>query len=72
MFESKEGGELRLAVLAALEFRRIANATPQMKEIVEKAEGALRTIGKRSALQALRLENYGVSMPVVDRADGTS
>jgi hypothetical protein len=72
LFESKEGGELRLAVLAALEFRRIANATPQMKEIVEKAEGALRTIGKRSALQALRLENYGVSMPVVDRADGTS
>jgi hypothetical protein len=72
LFESKEGDELRLVVLAALEFRRIGNATPQMKEIVEKAEGALRTIGKRSVLQALRLETFGVSMSVADGADGTS
>ena len=62
LFESKKGDELRRVILAALEFRRIGNATPHMKEIVEKAEGALRTIGKRSALQALRLENFGVSL----------
>jgi hypothetical protein len=62
LFESKKGEELRRIVLAALAFRQIGNATPQMKEIVEKAEGALRAIGKRSALQALRMENFGVSL----------
>jgi len=64
LFESKTGTELSRVVLSALEFRRIANATPDMKTIVEMAEDALRTIGNRSALNAIRLEKFGVSLPV--------
>ncbi len=64
LFESKTGTELSRVVLSALEFRRIANATPDMKTIVQIAEDALRTIGKRSALNAIRLEKFGVSLPV--------
>jgi hypothetical protein len=62
LFESKVGDELRRVVLSALEYRKISNATPDMQEIVKNAESALRTIGKRSELNAFRLERFGVSL----------
>jgi hypothetical protein len=62
LFESKAGDQLRSVVLSALEFRKYGNSSADMKVIAERAEGALRTIGKRSALQALRVETFGVSL----------
>jgi hypothetical protein len=62
LFDSKSDGELRKVILSALDFRKIANASPDMRKVVENAEQALRTIGKRSALNAFRVKNYGVSI----------
>lgn len=64
LFEGKTGSDLNRVILSALEFRRISNATPDMTKIVQMAENALRIIGKRSALNALRVEKYGVSNSV--------
>jgi hypothetical protein len=68
LFDSKIDADLRRVILSALEFRKIANASPDMKKVVENAEQALRVIGKRSALNAFRVGNYGVS--VDPEADG--
>jgi hypothetical protein len=62
LFESKVGDEMRRVVLSALEYRKISNATPDMKEILNKSESALRTIGKRSALNAFRLQKFGIDL----------
>jgi hypothetical protein len=62
LFESKTGDEMRRVILSALEFRKIANATPEMKQVIDKAESALRTIGKRSALNAFRLQKFGINL----------
>jgi hypothetical protein len=56
------GQRLRLIVLSALEFRRISNASPDMRRVVELMEEALRMVGRRSQLNELRLKKYGVSV----------
>ncbi len=56
------GDQLRLIVLSAFEFRRISNASDDMRRVVELMEEALRTVGRRSRLNALRLKKYGVSI----------
>jgi hypothetical protein len=62
LFERKVGDDMRSVILAALSFRQIANATPDAREIVGKAENALRTLGARSKLNAFRLQKFGVSL----------
>ena len=62
LFESRSDEQLRRVILSALDFRRISNASDDMRAIVAKAEGALRIIGKRSPLNALRIQKYGVSL----------
>ena len=42
-------------IQSALEFRRISNASEDMKKVVELMEGALRMIGQKSKLNALRI-----------------
>lgn len=62
LFESKVGDELKIAVSSALEYRKISNATEDMKAIVKNAESALRNIGAKSKLNALRVKKYGVNV----------
>jgi hypothetical protein len=69
LFESRTGEDLKRVVFSALGFRQIGNASPDMKTITAKAEDALRTIGKRSALQAIRLQKFGVNLSVTSDED---
>jgi len=62
LFESQSGDQLRRVVLSALTYRRISNASEDMRAIVKKAEEALRTIGSKSRLNAIRVEKYGISI----------
>jgi hypothetical protein len=56
------GAQLRKLVLSALEFRRIANATDDMKRVIDLMEEALRMVGRTSRLNAIRIKKYGVSI----------
>jgi hypothetical protein len=60
MVKSKRGEEMRKLVYAALEFRRISNASPEMLQIVRRMEEALSQIGDESKLNAVRVKRYGV------------
>lgn len=64
LFESKTGEDLKRLILSALDSRRISNATPEQQEIVRKAEAALLEIGQKSRLNAIRVQKYGVTVPV--------
>jgi hypothetical protein len=56
------GDQLRTLVLSGLEFRRIGNASPEMGQVVDLIEEALRMIGRQSVLNTLRLKKYGISI----------
>jgi hypothetical protein len=60
MVKAKRGAEMRKIIWSALEFRRIANASPEMREVIRRMEEALRRIGSESKLNALRVKRYGV------------
>ena len=62
LFLSRSGEKFKTVVLAALEFRKISNASPEMRTVVSKAEQALREIGMTSSLNAFRVQAFGVSM----------
>lgn len=62
LFDAKSGVDLRKVIRSALAFRKISNASSDMRTIVHNAEQALRIIGKRNAVNAFRVENYGVSL----------
>jgi hypothetical protein len=62
LISSARGEHLRALVLSALEFRRISNASEDMKSVVNLMEEALRMVGRKSRLNALRLKKYGVSV----------
>jgi hypothetical protein len=55
-------GQLRSLVSSALDFRRIMNATDDMKKVVRLMEEALRMVARKSRLQALRVSKYGISV----------
>jgi hypothetical protein len=59
---ARRGDQLRTLVLAGLEFRRIGNASDEMRRVVHLVEEALRIIGRRSELNALRLRKYGIAV----------
>jgi hypothetical protein len=56
------GEHLRSIVLSALEFRRIANASDDMRRVKELMEEALRMVARHSLLNELRVKKYGVSV----------
>lgn len=51
---------LHAAVSAALQFSRIGNATPAMQAITNNARTALQRIAGRTALNAMRVQKYGL------------
>jgi len=64
LIAATRGDQLRLLILSALEFRRISNASDHMRRVVTLMEEALRMIGRKSRLNALRLKKYGISVEV--------
>jgi hypothetical protein len=56
------GEQLRSVVLSAFEFRRIANASDDMRRVIGLMEEALRMVGRQSQLNELRVKKYGVSV----------
>lgn len=62
VLKTKRGDDLRIFVLAALEFRRIANASPEMREVIRRMEEALRKVASESALNAIRSRKYGIDI----------
>jgi len=60
MVKSKRGEEMRRLIYSGLEFRRIANAGPEMLAIVRRMEDALKMIGAESELNAVRVRRYNV------------
>lgn len=42
--------------------RRVSNASDDMRRVVGLMEEALKTVGRRSRLNALRLKKYGVAI----------
>jgi hypothetical protein len=61
LISAARGDQLRDLVLSALEFRRIMNASDDMKRVVSLMEEALRMVGSKSRLNAMRIKKYGVS-----------
>ena len=62
LFEGSTGKSLYANVYAALEYRKISNASDDMRKIVAKAEEALRQIGRKSKLNEIRVRKYDVSL----------
>jgi hypothetical protein len=62
LIKAKRGDEMRKFILSALNFRRIANATPEMNEVIRRMEEALQRIGAESRLNAVRVLKFGVSL----------
>jgi hypothetical protein len=62
LIDGSRGDQLRLIVLSALAFRRVSNASDDMRRVIGLMEEALKTVGRRSRLNALRLKKYGVSI----------
>jgi hypothetical protein len=62
LIAGSRGERLRSIVLSGLEFRRISNASDDMRRVVELMEEALRIVGRRSVLNELRIQKYGVSL----------
>lgn len=63
LFDNRTGDQLRRVVLSGLDYRKIINATDDQREIVRKTEAALLEIGKRSKINAVRVQKYGVIVP---------
>jgi hypothetical protein len=62
LISAARGKDLRALVLSALDFRRISNASDDMLRVVALMEEALRMVGRRSRLNAIRIKKYGVSI----------
>ncbi|MDH2341536.1 hypothetical protein [Bradyrhizobium sp. SSUT77] len=62
LFESLTGDERDQYIFAALEYRKISNATDDERTIIAKAEEALRRIGHKSKLNEIRIGKFGVSL----------
>lgn len=62
LLKAKRGDDLRTFILSALGFRRIANASPEMREVIRRMEDALKKVASESALNAIRVRKYGVDV----------
>ena len=61
-FKSCRGPEMRQLVSNALQYSRLANATPAMIRVTEKARSALQMIGAESPINALRVVKFGIRL----------
>lgn len=64
LFESSTGIDLRNYIYAAFEYRKIGNATDDMKTVISNAEEALRRIARKSKLNEIRMRKYEISIGV--------
>jgi hypothetical protein len=62
IFKTARGKELRQILAGALNFDTVVNATPQMKEIPNRARVALQHIAAESPINARRVAQRGVSV----------
>lgn len=62
IFHASKGDDLRLIVAGALRFERIINAGETERSISANARAALEMIGAESAINAKRVEKYGVAL----------
>ena len=61
LFASRKGDQLRRLILAALDHRKYSNASDDQREVVRRAEAALKEIASTSRLNAMRVARYGVN-----------
>ncbi len=59
-FQATTGRELRKMLDGDLQFDRIINASPEMKEVSKRAREALKIIGAESPINARRVAKFGV------------
>jgi hypothetical protein len=62
IFEETSGQELRRILSGVFQFDRISNATPQMREIAERARSALREIGAETDINRRRVKRFGINL----------
>jgi hypothetical protein len=62
LFKSMKGANLSVVVLGSLQFRNMGGTTLRQRGIAEKAQAALRRIGKESPLNAHRLAKFNISI----------
>jgi len=60
MFKLPLGDDHRRLIASALHFKQFLNPEPHYLAIVERAEEALRRIGKESAFNRMKVESYGI------------
>ncbi len=61
-FKETTGEKLRKILAGALQFDRIVNASPEMKEISKRAREALKIIGAETRINAQRVSRFGIVM----------
>ena len=71
ILKSNTGSDLRAIIGACLQFDRIVNATPEMREISKRAKDALKLVGQESAINARRVKAYGVNVDDSDEKTAT-
>jgi hypothetical protein len=69
-FTSHSGADLRGMLANVLQFDRIVNATPPMREISLRAKGALKLIGAESPINARRVRRFGVLIEAATEEKG--
>jgi hypothetical protein len=60
LFMSRTDDQMRMVILAALDYRKILNISDDQKEVVRRAQEALKEIAGTSRLNALRVARYAV------------
>jgi len=72
LFENSTGIDLRNYIYAPFEYRKISNATDDMKKVISNAEEALRRIARKSKLNEIRVRKYEITLGTPgDGPDGT-
>jgi hypothetical protein len=62
IFKSAHDGDLRRILQGAFKLRQIANPSPEMLRIMERATAALKMLGQENRINALRVARYGVKI----------
>lgn len=70
ILKKTKGLDVQRVIASCLQFNRIGNATPEMREISKRATDALRRIGQESPINARRVRSYVKDYGVdLDRAE---
>ena len=62
LFENSTGINLHNYIYAAFEYRKLENATDDMKKVISNAEEALRRIARKSKLNEIRVRKYEIPL----------